>query len=277
MTSIGTGASRFELLDVLGKGRFGPVYRCVGPDSQPAVAKCYLHPASAQDRDKVRAHYLLESRLLGELTHPCIVSLIDAFEDERCGWIVLEQLDGNLGGFLERYPQPLKRIRAAVARDLLHAVAAIHDLDHVHNDIRPRNVYVRRPRTNVAGRIAFKLGDFGESFALPRRDETKRVGLGGWSHAPEGYDPLRWRPYTKTVDIYKSALVLLSVRLGKTINLTRDEVIGGIAQKLALKARGADSKVLAKALDLEPTRRFQSAEDFLQALEESVRKPTAKD
>lgn len=207
--------------------------------------------------------------MLASLAHPRIVALIDAFEDERGGWIVLERLDGNLGGYLKYHPRSILRARADLAEDLLAAVDTVHRIDYVHNDIRPRNVFVQQSQAGPAGRSVFKLGDFGDSFKLPGPEETKRVGLGGWSHAPEGYDPERYRPYGKTVDIYKSALVLLSARLGTTINLTKTEVLNATAQKLALKARGPDSKVLAKALDLEPGRRFQSAKEFLLALQEA--------
>lgn len=266
---IGTGASRFELRNEIRQGRFGPVYECIGSDSKMRIAKCYLRADNEADRSQAGAHYEFERQLLTQLAHPCIVSLIDAFEDERGWWIVLERLDGNLGGYLKTYPEDIRRRRALLAQDLLHAVDAVHRLDYVHNDIRPRNIFVQQSATKSAGRIVFKLGDFGESFKLARPGETRRVGLGGWSHAPEGYDPGHYKPYGKTVDIYKSALVLLSARLGKTINLTRDEVLAAIPRKLALKARGPDSEVLAKALELEPGERFQTANEFLQALQEA--------
>src|SRR5580765_6692243 len=125
---------RFEIIDKLGEGGMGVLYRARDPHLGRTVAIKLLRPDAAADPQRTR-RLLQEARTLSTLNHPNIVTVYDAGEDESRGtWIAMECLDGeSLRERLARGPLPLaEALRIAV--DMARGLAAAHATGVVHRD-----------------------------------------------------------------------------------------------------------------------------------------------
>jgi tetratricopeptide (TPR) repeat protein/tRNA A-37 threonylcarbamoyl transferase component Bud32 len=150
---------RFEILDVLGRGGMGVVYRARDPKLDRTVAIKVVRPGSATTGERLAS----EARRLARLSHPNIVIIHEVGDLDGEVFLVMELLDGgSLRDWLSAEP---RHWRDAL-RTLLEAgrgLAAAHDLGLVHRDFKPDNVLIGddgRPR----------VVDFG----LTREVETDR-------------------------------------------------------------------------------------------------------
>jgi dienelactone hydrolase len=145
---------RFEILDKLGEGGMGVLYRARDPVLGRVVAIKLLRPEAVADASRTR-RFVQEARAASSLNHPNIVTVHDIGEDPKRGtYIAMECLEGeSLRERLARGPLPLPeamRIAVGMARGL----AAAHAAGIVHRDVKPANVMV-----TTSGRV--KVLDFG--------------------------------------------------------------------------------------------------------------------
>ena len=152
------GGRRYQVMRFLGKGGFGAAYQA------DRLADGGLAPGTYVLKVTIDARAWHREAYFGHLLRhvPALVEVYDSFAwAPRTGvpplyCLVSEYLeDGDLGGYLQRNPQPWPEARARreIIR-LLRAVTRIHESGAVHRDITPGNVF-------VAAKSALKLGDFG--------------------------------------------------------------------------------------------------------------------
>ncbi len=131
---------RYRLLEKLGEGGQGVVYRALDPTNESVVAIKVLRSDRAGNEQVLR-RFRKEARLMIEANNPYVVNLLDQNEHEGIPYLVLEFVAGtNLGQLLEQksrldVPEAL-RIMTEVARGLTHA----HEREIVHRDIKPGNI-----------------------------------------------------------------------------------------------------------------------------------------
>ncbi|MBA3315401.1 MAG: serine/threonine protein kinase [Planctomycetaceae bacterium] len=137
-TSRRERVGRFELLDRLGIGGFGEVWRAFDPHLQREVALKIGHFSGG---DKARAALLLhEAKSARRLRHAGIVPIHDAGIDGERAYIVSELVRGtNLAERLKAGAFPVRRA-ADLVRKVAEAVAHAHDRGIIHRDIKPANV-----------------------------------------------------------------------------------------------------------------------------------------
>jgi serine/threonine protein kinase len=164
---IKTKIARYELVEQLGKGGFGVVYRAYDPNTNRhvAVKVARLRTAShGKDPDKV----LDEARAAGQLDHPGLVRVFDADKtNEGTAFIVMELMDG--GSLRDRMTasQPVPvwescQIIAQAADAIHHA----HKRGFVHRDLKPENILLGEQERTA------KIADFG----LALHDDIQRKG-----------------------------------------------------------------------------------------------------
>ncbi len=152
-------AERFELVRRLGHGAFGVVYEARMHPVARRVALKVLH-ADVVGSSEVAIRFVREARILGELEHPHIVSVLDVGRsNEGVPYIAMELLDGEpLGARMKREGPMGVHEALALWIPLCSALASVHERGVVHRDIKPDNVMLARLST---GQVLPKLLDFG--------------------------------------------------------------------------------------------------------------------
>jgi tetratricopeptide (TPR) repeat protein/predicted Ser/Thr protein kinase len=132
------GPQRFELLEKLGSGSFGIVWKAFDRKLQRLVALKLAHPSIVADG----ARFLREAITAGRLSHGNIVRILDAGEDEEANslFIVREYVDGHsLDQVLRDRPIP-PREAAEIALAMSRALTHSHSMGCIHRDIKPQNI-----------------------------------------------------------------------------------------------------------------------------------------
>ncbi|HTM20539.1 MAG TPA: serine/threonine-protein kinase [Kofleriaceae bacterium] len=199
---------RYEIVQVVGKGAMGVVYKARDPLLDRIVAvKTIVSPQGVGKR--VRTAYLerfeREAKAAAKMQHPAIVTIFDVGVDNGAPYMVLEYLPGEtLADRLDRVRMPLSKA-VPVATELASALGFAHKQRIVHRDMKPANVL-------HAGEGHWKLADFGIA-RLPDSDLTQ-VGI--FMGTP-GYSPpeaIKEGRYTPQADVFAWGAVLYELLSG---------------------------------------------------------------
>jgi eukaryotic-like serine/threonine-protein kinase len=156
---LGQMLGRYRIVELLGEGGMGVVFRAEDPRLERDVALKVLKPDALHDEDSKR-RFRLEARALSRLLHPNIATLFDFDSDGDVDFLVLEFVPGeSLGRTLANGPLPETRARA-IALDITEALQSAHDKGIVHRDLKPGNVII-----TPSGRA--KVLDFGLACVMP--------------------------------------------------------------------------------------------------------------
>ena len=147
---------RYEILDEIGQGAMGTVYRARDPLIERTVAiKTVPIAQLRQEGADAESRFLREAQSAGRLSHPNIVTIYDVGEADGLAYIAMEYLHGRtLRDLMNKGPMPLD-LALDTAMQMAEALAFAHEHGVIHRDIKPANVVV----TGRRGRI--KLTDFG--------------------------------------------------------------------------------------------------------------------
>ncbi|GLZ62249.1 MULTISPECIES: serine/threonine-protein kinase [Micromonospora] len=151
-------AGRYRLLDLVGRGGMGRVWRARDEMLHREVAVKEIVPPSWLDdrgRAEVRSRTMREARAAARLNHPAVVRLYDVVAVDDSPWIVMEYVPSRTLQDVVDAEGPLKPARAArIGLAVLDALQAAHSAGVLHRDIKPQNVLVAHD-----GRVM--LTDFG--------------------------------------------------------------------------------------------------------------------
>src|SRR5215211_4857526 len=140
---VGTLLSgRYRLDAQVGSGGMSTVYRAFDSTLERRVAIKLMHREIASDSDQLE-RFRREARAVAQLSHPHVVGVIDAGEDEGRPYIVLEYVEGET---LKDHIRRLGRLpvdeAVAYAIEIARALGAAHSRHIVHRDVKPQNVLI---------------------------------------------------------------------------------------------------------------------------------------
>ena len=238
---------QLEILELLGQGGMGAVYKARQGSLDRLVALKILRPSLGED-PAFAERFAREARSLARLNHPNIVGVYDFGQAGGFYYLLMEYVDGvNLRHMAGREPLASKEAMAIVPQ-ICDALQFAHDEGIVHRDVKPENILI-----DTKGRV--KIADFGLAKLLARTPTdytlTQPQQVMGTPHymAPEQVE----HPATvdQRADIYSLGVVFYEM-------LTGELPIGRFAppsKKVEIDVRL--DEVVLHALENEPDRRYQ--------------------
>ncbi len=259
---------QFEILEFIGRGGMGAVYRVRQKQLDRVVALKILPPGIGVQAD-FPGRFAREARAMARLNHPGIVTVHEFGGVEDLHFIVMEYVDGvNLRALLKG-GRMAPREALAIVPQVCDALQYAHDHGIVHRDIKPENILIdRQGRVKVADFGLAKLagpqaegGAPGEGVSGPFLTEPGLMGTPAYM-APEQRD--RPSEADHRADIYVLGVVLYQMLTGELPDVPLDPP----SRKVVLDVRL--DEVVLKALESEPERRYAAASQFKTGLEEAT-------
>ncbi|MCK6549111.1 protein kinase [Myxococcota bacterium] len=267
MLSSGTSVGRYVILDQLGEGAMGQVYRAWDNALDRVVALKMLLPMRA-DSPPAKKRFLREARLAARINHPSIAHVYDVGEHEESPFIAMEFVPGRQLRALMDQPLTPQRI-VSFARQILDGLSEAHRQGVVHRDLKPENIM-------ISGRDQVKILDFG--LAKPVFDDTSEVGdlsTTGLTGTPRYMAPeqIQGHGVDARTDLYALGCVLYELCTGKPAHQgsTLGELLMAVVHKPAPEltpdlAPRALALAIKRALEKRPADRFADAQSMLDAL-----------
>jgi eukaryotic-like serine/threonine-protein kinase len=268
----GAKLGNFQIVELLGRGGMGEVWRARDARLKRDVAIKVLPVGLARDPDRV-ARFGREARAASALNHPNIVSVYDIGCDNGTYWIASELVRGDtLRRAIEAGPLPAPKA-IEIATQVAAGLAAAHAAGLVHRDLKPDNIMVAR-----GGQV--KILDFGlakqrrlspNSTIADMTDEGTVLGTAGYM-SPE---QVRGDPADHRSDLFSFGVVLYEMLCGKRAFAGHSpvEVMNAILKEelpeLPASVPQELDRIVRRCLEKESDRRFQSAADLAFALQPS--------
>ncbi len=268
---------RFKVIDELGRGAMGVVYRAQDSALGRTVAiKTVALTGSAAERDIHEARFLQEARAAGSISHPSIITIYDVGREGDTAFMAMELLEGRDLRDLIRDVSLMPTRSVAIAAAVAEGLAYAHERGIVHRDIKPGNIMVLPD-----GRV--KIMDFG---IARLREPTVKTQTGVLLGSPQYMSPeqIVGQPFDHRADIFSLGLVLYEMLTG--VKPFQGEDIPELMFKVANMPATPPSHVapdlpavidyiVARALKKKADERYQSAAEFAKDLREAAREVAA--
>ena len=207
-TLLGTKLNgRYRLEARIGAGGMSTVYRALDETLQRTVAIKLMNREVSTDSDQLE-RFRREARAVAQLSHPHVVGVIDAGEDEGRPYIVFEYVDGEtLKERIRRMGRLPITEAVAYAIEIARALGAAHACHIVHRDVKPQNVLL-----DDEGRA--KVTDFGIARTLDEEGLTADGRVLGTTDYVSPEQALG-QPVTGQSDLYSLGIVLYEMLTGE--------------------------------------------------------------
>ncbi len=264
---------RYQIREIIGEGAMACVYKAYDPEINRALAIKLLKAQLRLDGE-YRNRFLREAKGAGVLSHPNIVTVFDVGEDQGHPYIAMELVEG------QTLAEELKARKAISTKDIVEigiqlarALDYAHKKGIVHRDVKPGNI-MRLTDTNT-----IKVADFGicRIDGSDTADATQQTQIGNVLGTPHYMSPEQvvGEKVDSRSDLFSAGVVLYQLLTGH-LPFEGDTLIS-VAYKITKtdppsldKVRGdlplSLRRIIERALKKQPEKRFQSGEEFAQAL-----------
>lgn len=263
--NTGSRVADYEILDVLGKGGMGVVYRVRNVLSNRIEAMKVLHAGLVGEAELVD-RFIAEIRTIAALNHPNIAQLFTAFtvDSELC--MLMEFVDGCT---LSHLATARMSVDEAVlySTQILSALAYAHELGVIHRDIKPTNVI-------VTGDGVAKLMDFGIAKSVGAPSLTRPGTTLGSVHYMSPEQAVGTAIDLRS-DLYSMGILLYELTTGHR-PFNGDTAFGILEQHMHAAPQAPRelnpgipeylNQAILRALEKDPAKRFQNAASFASAI-----------
>jgi eukaryotic-like serine/threonine-protein kinase len=274
--AIPSKIGRYEILEELGRGAMGTVYRAKDPAMDRVVAlKTIISVALASEQEsEFRERFYREARAAGGLAHPGIVPVFDMGEHEGVPFLVMEFISGRTLDAAVKKGERLSLERACeIGQRIAEALGYAHQRGVIHRDIKPANILLTSRETYGIERP--KITDFGVAKLAEGRTTLTGQLLGTPAFMPP--EQFTGGPIDGRADIFSLGVVLYWMATGE--QAFPGESITAVSYKvvhtdpvpprklnpwLPVKLDSLIMKCLAKS----PDERYQTAEELAHDLAE---------
>ena len=262
---------RYKILEELGRGAMGVVYRAEDPSLDRVVALKTISLADAEGRKEYEKRFLLEAKAAGKLTHPNIVTIFDYGEEEDTAYMAMELLEGSDLRSRMRREQIPPMEAVEIALQVADGLGFAHEHGVVHRDVKPGNIMLLE-------RGAVKIMDFG---IARMRFADHKTSTGMVLGTPRYMSPeqISGQPVDQRSDIFSLGTVLYEM-LTQT-SLFAGQNVDQIAFNVTTNEPAPPSHnnpelpqildfIVARALKKEPSVRYQDAYEMAADLRDAL-------
>jgi eukaryotic-like serine/threonine-protein kinase len=290
---IGKALGHYQILDRLGEGGMGEVYRAADTNLKRQVAIKVLPASVATDADRL-ARFQREAEVLAALNHPNIAQIFGVEKSGGTFALAMELVEGpTLADRIARGAVPLDEA-IPVAKQIADALESAHDQGIIHRDLKPANIKLRHDGT-------VKVLDFGLAKALDQDSRLENAGsrqavtvtspavtaagiiLGTAAYmAPE---QAKGRSVDARADIWAFGCVLFEMLAGRAPFAGESvvDILSTVIQRdpdwsaLPAHTPAALRRLLRRCLEKDPKHRLAAIADARLELDEAARPPSADD
>src|SRR5512134_3642276 len=266
-----TRIGRYKILEELGRGAMGVVYRAEDPSLDRVVALKTISLAEADGRKDYEKRFMLEAKAAGKLTHPNIVTIFDFGEEGDLAYMAMELLEGTeLRARMRQGTIPAVEA-VDIALQVAEGLAFAHEHGIVHRDVKPGNIMLLE-------RGPVKIMDFG---IARMRTADHKTSTGVVLGTPRYMSPeqISGQPVDQRSDIFSLGTVLYEMLTQTSLFAGQD--VNQIAFNVTTNEPAPPSHknpelpqildlIVARALKKEPSVRYQDAYEMAADLRDAL-------
>jgi eukaryotic-like serine/threonine-protein kinase len=265
---LGTEVGNYVLVQLLGEGGMGSVYRAVQPAIGAEVAIKVLHPSPGSSPSR----FLLEAQAVNRVRHPSLIRILDTgtLPDAR-PYLVMELLDGL--SFADTVGKLSPALACFVTCEALDALEVVHVGGIIHRDLKPANIFLTRD-----GRVV--VLDFGIAKLVGTDASLTKTGS-GLLGTPDYMAPeqIRSLALDRRTDVYAAGVMLYEAITGHrpfAAAATFDMLVQHLERAPTSPREwvpalpSALDEAILRALEKDPARRFQTAHEMAAALRAAI-------
>ena len=259
---------RYRIVRLLGRGGMGAVYQARDGELQRDVALKLISPELATDEGVIE-RFKREIQLSSRITHKNVLRVYDLGEAEGTRFLTMQFVAGeDLAGLVQREGRLSVERVIGIFRQICQGLAAAHEQNVVHRDLKPQNVMVDRSGTVL-------LTDFGLAKSL---GATAMTQLGSVMGTPAYMSPeqVKGEEVDARSDIYALGVLLYELLAGTT-PFAGGTIYEVMMRRLTTPARPVTAinpsvpvylrKILERCLATDPSSRYQTVEEVLTDLD----------
>ncbi len=253
-------ADRYEVIEELGKGGMGKVFRVEDKKIKEEIALKLIKPEIAADKKTIE-RFSNELKFARKIAHRNVCKMYDLGEEEGTYYITMEYVPGeDLKSFIKRSRQLTVGTAISLAKQVSEGLSEAHRLGVVHRDLKPQNVMIDKEGNA-------RIMDFGVARSMTGKGIT---GAGVMIGTPEYMSPeqVEGKDADQRSDIYSLGIIMYEMLTGRVPFEADTAFAIGVKQKSESPKDPREfnsqipedlSRVILKCLEKDKEKRFQSA------------------